>query len=191
MINPSNGYIRKLTMPKSTDLLLYDLAGDYKFCENIGRHHKSNNVRIVVDLKLGRYYQTCHDPDCQQFRWVTVKTSIGAIKAPEFKTILSVHGGTRYIIDSLPFRSQSYQLPCSATPWQFLDDMPTKPTYDVPNAPIDGATIDQSNNKVATNIVDASKKEALQEVTNNITKSTKEMYFEDDEFDEIIRKSLL
>ena len=82
-------------------------------------------------------------------------------------------------------------MPCSATPWQFLDDMPTKPTYDVPNAPIDGATIDQSNIKVATNIVDASKKEALQEVTNNITKSTKEMYFEDDEFDEIIRKSLL
>ena len=69
--------------------------------------------------------------------------------------------------------------------------MPAKPAYDEPNAPIDGATIDQSNNKVATNIVDASKKEALQEVTNNITKSTKEMYFEDDEFDEIIRKSLL
>ena len=68
LIKSNNGYIRKFTMPKNTDLLLYELAGDYKFCENIGRHHKSNNVRIVVDLKLGQYYQTCHDPDCQHFK---------------------------------------------------------------------------------------------------------------------------
>ena len=67
MISPNNGYIRKCTMPQNTDLLLYDLAGDYKFCENIGRHHKSNNVRIVVDLKHGEYYQTCHDAECKNF----------------------------------------------------------------------------------------------------------------------------
>ena len=54
-------------MQEKTDVLLYDLAGGYKFCENIGRHHKSNNVRIAVDLKLGQYYQLCHDPDCQNF----------------------------------------------------------------------------------------------------------------------------
>merc|ERR1719414_1112243 len=68
MISPDNGYIRKSTMPKDSDLLLYELAGNYKFCENIGRHHKSNNVRIVVDLKLRQYYQTCHDPECENFK---------------------------------------------------------------------------------------------------------------------------
>ena len=68
LIRADNGYIRKSTMPKDSDLLLYELAGNYKFCENIGRHHRSNNVRIVVDLKLGQYYQTCHDPDCENFK---------------------------------------------------------------------------------------------------------------------------
>lgn len=62
-----NGYIRKWSMPNKSDLLEYDLAGGYKFCENIGRNHKSNNVRITVDINSGQYFQSCHDPDCQGF----------------------------------------------------------------------------------------------------------------------------
>ena len=54
-------------MQENSDLLFYDLAGDYKYCENIGRHHKSNNIRIVVNLNSGQYYQLCHDPDCNKF----------------------------------------------------------------------------------------------------------------------------
>ena len=54
-------------MLEKTDLILYEIAGGYKFCENIGRHHKSNNVRIIVDLQVGQYYQKCHDPDCDGF----------------------------------------------------------------------------------------------------------------------------
>ena len=68
LISSDNGYIRKCSTPTNSDLLIYDIAGNYKFCENIGRHHKSNNVRIVVDLKLGQYYQTCHDPECENFK---------------------------------------------------------------------------------------------------------------------------
>ena len=67
IIGGYNGYIRKCTMQENSDLLFYDLAGDYKYCENIGRHHKSNNIRIVVNLNSGQYYQLCHDPDCNKF----------------------------------------------------------------------------------------------------------------------------
>ena len=54
-------------MQNKSDMLVYDLAGGYKFCENIGRNHKSNNVRIAVDINSGQYFQSCHDPDCQGF----------------------------------------------------------------------------------------------------------------------------
>ena len=53
------GYIRKCTQVGS--VLSYDIAGSYKFCHNIGRHHKSNNIRIIVDLSKGVFHQTCHD----------------------------------------------------------------------------------------------------------------------------------
>ena len=55
-------------MENNRDLLTYDLAGGYKFCENIGRNHKSNNVRIIVDINAGEYFQACHDPDCSAFK---------------------------------------------------------------------------------------------------------------------------
>lgn len=67
MVCHCNGYIRKCAMLENTDLILYEIAGGYKFCENIGRHHKSNNVKILVDLQLGQYYQKCHDSDCEGF----------------------------------------------------------------------------------------------------------------------------
>ncbi|KAM5313189.1 DNA-directed primase/polymerase protein isoform 1-T2 [Glossophaga mutica] len=45
-------------------LLVYDIC-KYRWCENIGRAHKSNNIMIVVDLKNEVGYQKCHDPECQ------------------------------------------------------------------------------------------------------------------------------
>ncbi|XP_028382666.1 DNA-directed primase/polymerase protein [Phyllostomus discolor] len=45
-------------------LLVYDIC-KYRWCENIGRAHKSNNIMIVVDLKNEVWYQKCHDPECQ------------------------------------------------------------------------------------------------------------------------------
>uniref|UniRef100_A0A8C5LGL0 DNA-directed primase/polymerase protein n=1 Tax=Leptobrachium leishanense TaxID=445787 RepID=A0A8C5LGL0_9ANUR len=46
------------------ELLIYDIV-NYRFCENIGRPHKSNNVMFVVDLKNEVWYQKCHDPVCK------------------------------------------------------------------------------------------------------------------------------
>ncbi|TMW55997.1 hypothetical protein Poli38472_008645 [Pythium oligandrum] len=36
-----------------------------RWCENIQRAHKSNNVMFVVDLITRTYCQRCHDPHCQ------------------------------------------------------------------------------------------------------------------------------
>lgn len=39
-----------------------------RYCERIGRQHKSNNVIYVVDLRMAVYYQKCHDPECRGYR---------------------------------------------------------------------------------------------------------------------------
>ena len=45
----------------------YHLSAN-RFCENVGRAHRSNNVIICVDLEHSVTFQMCHDPDCQGFR---------------------------------------------------------------------------------------------------------------------------
>ncbi|XP_048186454.1 DNA-directed primase/polymerase protein [Perognathus longimembris pacificus] len=46
------------------ELLVYDIC-KYRWCENIGRAHRSNNIMILVDLKNEVWYQKCHDPVCK------------------------------------------------------------------------------------------------------------------------------
>jgi hypothetical protein len=47
--------------------IVYDIIG-YRYCGNIGRHHRSNNIKYVVNLTDCIYYQKCHDPDCENYR---------------------------------------------------------------------------------------------------------------------------
>ncbi|XP_017889924.1 DNA-directed primase/polymerase protein-like [Ceratina calcarata] len=71
-----NKHVRDLTQPgkvrscktlESRKLLVYETSG-YRYCENVGRCHQSNNVYWVVDLKAKRLYQKCHDQDCAGFK---------------------------------------------------------------------------------------------------------------------------
>ncbi|XP_053393469.1 DNA-directed primase/polymerase protein-like isoform X2 [Mercenaria mercenaria] len=57
------GVIRHWTYFHQGELLVYEIA-KYRYCHNIGRHHRSNNIMLVVDLHKGVWYQKCHDPDC-------------------------------------------------------------------------------------------------------------------------------
>ncbi|XP_076295626.1 DNA-directed primase/polymerase protein [Lasioglossum baleicum] len=50
----------------SDKVLIYETTG-YRYCENIGRCHKSNNVFLIVDLSNKTIYQKCHDEDCSGF----------------------------------------------------------------------------------------------------------------------------
>ncbi|KAI0210666.1 DNA-directed primase/polymerase protein [Lamellibrachia satsuma] len=58
------GYIRRWSYFSQGALLVYDIAKN-RWCERIGRPHKSNNIMLMVDLCAGVYYQKCHDPDCK------------------------------------------------------------------------------------------------------------------------------
>ena len=62
-----NGYIRKVDTSPCGWYLTYEFS-HYKFCQNIGRQHRSNNVKIFVNLKSNKVGQMCHDPDCKDFR---------------------------------------------------------------------------------------------------------------------------
>ncbi|XP_034448872.1 DNA-directed primase/polymerase protein [Hippoglossus hippoglossus] len=61
------GSIRRWNYFVAEQLLVYDIV-KYRWCENVGTFHKSNNIMIVVDLKEEAWYQKCHDPDCRNFR---------------------------------------------------------------------------------------------------------------------------
>ncbi|XP_065921285.1 DNA-directed primase/polymerase protein isoform X2 [Magallana gigas] len=58
------GGIRHWTYFSQGELIVYEMA-NYRFCHNVERSHKSNNVMFVVDLKKKIYYQKCHDPVCK------------------------------------------------------------------------------------------------------------------------------
>ena len=42
------------------------MEGD-RYCERIGRPHKSNHVMMVVELGARVVYQSCWDPDCRGY----------------------------------------------------------------------------------------------------------------------------
>ncbi|KAM5191851.1 DNA-directed primase/polymerase protein isoform 2-T3 [Mantella aurantiaca] len=58
------GGIRQWNYFALEELLVYDTA-NYRWCENVGRAHKGNNVMLLVDLKRDVWYQKCHDPICR------------------------------------------------------------------------------------------------------------------------------
>ncbi|XP_029412250.1 DNA-directed primase/polymerase protein isoform X2 [Nannospalax galili] len=62
--NDIKGGIRRWNYFFPEELLVYDIS-KYRWCKNIGRAHKSNNIMILVDLKNEVWYQKCHDPVCK------------------------------------------------------------------------------------------------------------------------------
>ncbi|KAH9307303.1 hypothetical protein KI387_035214 [Taxus chinensis] len=61
------GSIRSWYWFSEHGVMVYNINGN-RFCENIGRQHKSNHVMYIVDFRTTGYYQKCHDPDCRGFR---------------------------------------------------------------------------------------------------------------------------
>ena len=63
-------------------MIVYQIGGN-RFCHNIGRHHKSNNVIYCADLPLGGYFQKCLDPDCRQVDYRSPLQPLPAAINPE------------------------------------------------------------------------------------------------------------
>ncbi|KAG9147640.1 hypothetical protein Leryth_015739 [Lithospermum erythrorhizon] len=61
------GKIRSWYWFSEEGLIVYSMSRN-RYCERIGREHKSNHVMYVVDLRRASYYQKCHDPDCRGYR---------------------------------------------------------------------------------------------------------------------------
>ena len=62
-----NGKVTSLLFYEETSTLILSIAGN-RFCEYIGRSHKSNGIMLVLDLPRGVLYQKCHDFSCNGFR---------------------------------------------------------------------------------------------------------------------------
>ncbi|CAF0914982.1 unnamed protein product [Rotaria sp. Silwood1] len=63
-----NGRIRKISPPDSKGRYKFDITGSYRYCENVRRHHKKNQIYFIVDPVKGTYFQKCHDPECYGFQ---------------------------------------------------------------------------------------------------------------------------
>ncbi|XVE64290.1 hypothetical protein DITRI_Ditri07aG0089000 [Diplodiscus trichospermus] len=62
-----SGKIRSWYWFSEYGLVVYSMSRN-RYCERIGREHKSNHVMYVIDMKRAAYYQKCHDPDCKGYR---------------------------------------------------------------------------------------------------------------------------
>ncbi|GMH08950.1 hypothetical protein Nepgr_010790 [Nepenthes gracilis] len=62
-----SGKIRSWYWFSEYGLMVYSMSRN-RYCERIGRQHKSNHVMYVVDLQWALYYQKCYDPDCKGYR---------------------------------------------------------------------------------------------------------------------------
>merc|ERR1712194_34121 len=49
---------------KLNSYMSYQMS-ENRFCENIQRPHRSNNIIWNIDLTWKSYWQTCHDPECR------------------------------------------------------------------------------------------------------------------------------
>ncbi|XP_038708929.1 DNA-directed primase/polymerase protein isoform X2 [Tripterygium wilfordii] len=62
-----SGKIRSWYWFSEYGLMVYSMSRN-RYCERIGRQHKSNHVMYIVDLRRAVYYQKCYDPDCRGYR---------------------------------------------------------------------------------------------------------------------------
>ncbi|XP_054811765.1 uncharacterized protein LOC129312981 isoform X1 [Prosopis cineraria] len=62
-----SGKIRAWYWFSEFGLIVYSMSRN-RYCERIGREHKSNHVMYAIDLRRAAYYQKCHDPDCRGYR---------------------------------------------------------------------------------------------------------------------------
>lgn len=71
IIRLEGGRIRKIWAPDEQGRYQLEITGTYRYCENIGRHHKKNHIYFLVDPDQRTYCQKCHDPDCSGFQSIT------------------------------------------------------------------------------------------------------------------------
>lgn len=69
----------------------YQLVGN-RFCQNIGRQHKSNGIMLEVDFLLSTLTQLCFDSDCKNFRSDPIHVPLNIL--PDWKELEDKYNGT-------------------------------------------------------------------------------------------------
>ncbi|XP_033122326.1 DNA-directed primase/polymerase protein-like isoform X1 [Anneissia japonica] len=77
------GEIRRWTYYARGGIIVYDIVKN-RWCENIGRQHKSNNIMIIADLKKTVFYQKCLDPECRAINYKSPDQEIPLEVFPSF-----------------------------------------------------------------------------------------------------------
>ncbi|XP_078581195.1 DNA-directed primase/polymerase protein-like [Branchiostoma floridae x Branchiostoma japonicum] len=112
------GGIRQWTYFSQGELLMYDIAHN-RWCENIGRAHRSNHVMFVADLKRQVLYQKCHDPVCRAQNYKSPERPLPAEVLPAF--ILEEDQLWDYGVEDedllLAFSSQEAETDSDVTSW--------------------------------------------------------------------------
>ncbi|KAJ0042558.1 hypothetical protein Pint_17549 [Pistacia integerrima] len=94
-IGDVSGKIRSWYWFSEYGLIVYSMSRN-RYCERIGRQHKSNHVMYVVDLRRAVYYQKCYDPDCRGYRSPLRPIPLDSIPDPMFSSDsrqMMQHGG--------------------------------------------------------------------------------------------------
>ncbi|CAI5714830.1 unnamed protein product [Hyaloperonospora brassicae] len=63
MLDQEQSAAIKTPSPPDPWMIIYHMMRN-RWCANIGRPHKSNNVMYIVDIDQRVFYQKCHDPVC-------------------------------------------------------------------------------------------------------------------------------
>lgn len=73
IVQPHGGSIYTMSYFADSHTLSYAIKGRYRYCHRIGRHHRSNNIILVVSIPRQEMHQRCFDPECRGFRSVPWK----------------------------------------------------------------------------------------------------------------------
>jgi hypothetical protein len=61
------GTVRQWLYFEDTETIVYNIHGS-RFCSSIGREHRSNHIKYVVNIPNATYFQSCFDLDCAKSR---------------------------------------------------------------------------------------------------------------------------
>jgi hypothetical protein len=76
LVESFGGRVRKIWAPDLNGIYKFEIAGYYRYCDNVKRQHRKNQIYFMVDPVKKTYYQMCHDPECSGFRSVTRNITI-------------------------------------------------------------------------------------------------------------------
>lgn len=120
-----NGYIRQWQHFPQTDSLVYIISGQYKFCERIGRHHKSNNILFVAHVSAGMYHQKCLDPECRAVNYRSRDYLLPCLRLPEINTGEAPYAGAETAISRAGnLRPPLHTLGDDADEHEFISSLP-------------------------------------------------------------------